>query len=173
MIRSQHFELPQISASDLSLLFIHMVSCNMRQSAGISMCLHGSTSTSSSNRPASVFSNCRQNPLDLQGIKTVVTVNDQDLVTTYATEAKSVNEVWVNYQDDIPPLRAKHPGDPRAALTPWLANQVHPFAFNLASGSITPICVFNREELLLLGTSLSATWPALMLNTSKILDQPA
>ena len=61
----------------------------------------------------------------LQGMKTVVTVNEWDLVTKYAAEAKGFNEIWVNYADDEPPLRAKHPGDPRAALTPWLAHKVN------------------------------------------------
>lgn len=59
-------------------------------------------------------------------MKTVVTVNNVELVKKYAAEAESVNEVWLSYRDDVPPLRAKHPGDPRAALTPWLAHQVDP-----------------------------------------------
>ncbi|KAL3145530.1 hypothetical protein ABBQ32_003355 [Trebouxia sp. C0010 RCD-2024] len=58
-----------------------------------------------------------------KGMKTVVTVNNVELVKKYAAEAESVNEVWLSYRDDVPPLRAKHPGDPRAALTPWLAHQ--------------------------------------------------
>ena len=59
----------------------------------------------------------------LQGIKTVVTVNDPALVSKFAAEAGASDEVWVDYPDDGPPLRAKHPGDPRAAFTPWLAHQ--------------------------------------------------
>lgn len=61
-------------------------------------------------------------------MKTVVTVNEPELVKKYAAEAQGANEVWLSYRDDQPPLRAKHPGDPRAALTPWLAHQV---AFSL------------------------------------------
>ena len=57
-------------------------------------------------------------------MKTVVTVNEPELVKKYAAEAQGVNEVWLSYRDDQAPLRAKHPGDPRAALTPWLAHQV-------------------------------------------------
>ena len=60
----------------------------------------------------------------VQGMKTVVTVNEQELVNNYAAEAAASNEVWLNYADDQPPLRAKHLGDPRAALTPWLAHKV-------------------------------------------------
>ena len=60
----------------------------------------------------------------MQGTKTVVAVNDPQLVSRYAAEAAAANEIWVAYQDDSPPLRAKHPGDPRAAFTPWLAHQV-------------------------------------------------
>jgi len=60
----------------------------------------------------------------VQGIKTVVTVNDNALVTRHAAEAASSNEIWLDYTDDAPPLRAKHPGDPRAAFTPWLAHKV-------------------------------------------------
>ena len=55
----------------------------------------------------------------------MVTVNDPGLVGKYAAEAAASNEVWVDYTDDAPPLRAKHPGDPRAAFTPWLADKVH------------------------------------------------
>lgn len=58
-----------------------------------------------------------------KGIKTVVTVDDPALVGKYAAEATASNEVWVDYTDDAPPLRAKHPGDPRAAFTPWLADK--------------------------------------------------
>ena len=64
----------------------------------------------------------------LQGMKTIVTVNTWDLVKKHAAEAKSFGEVWVDYTDDQPPLRAKHPGDPRAALTPWLAHKVSLFS---------------------------------------------
>lgn len=67
----------------------------------------------------------------LQGIKTIVTVNDLELVKKYAAEAQGYNEVWLSFKDDQPPLRAKHPGDPRAALTPWLAHQVLVFPFAL------------------------------------------
>ncbi|DBA89858.1 TPA: hypothetical protein ACH3X2_004716 [Trebouxia sp. C0005] len=57
-----------------------------------------------------------------KGIKTVVTVNDPALVTKHAADAAASSEIWVDYADDTPPLRAKHPGDPRAAFTPWLAH---------------------------------------------------
>lgn len=60
----------------------------------------------------------------LQGIQTVVTVNEAALVTKHAPDAAASNEIWVEYMDDTPPLRAKHPGDPRAAFTPWLAHEV-------------------------------------------------
>ena len=60
----------------------------------------------------------------MQGVKTVVAVNDTELVNKYAAEAQGSNELWLSYRDDHIPLRAKHPGDPRAALTPWLAHQV-------------------------------------------------
>ncbi len=60
----------------------------------------------------------------LQGIKTVVTVNDPVLVTKHAADAAASSEIWLDYADDSPPLRAKHPGDPRAAFTPWLAHAV-------------------------------------------------
>ena len=71
----------------------------------------------------------------LQGIKTVVTVNNLELVKRYAAEAQGFNEVWLNYQDDQPPLRAKHPGDPPAPLPPRLAPQV-PFPPPLSRGFI-------------------------------------
>lgn len=58
-----------------------------------------------------------------QGIKTVVAINDPSLVSRYAADAGTVNEVWVDYPDDTPPLKAKFPGDPRAAFTPWLAHK--------------------------------------------------
>ena len=60
----------------------------------------------------------------LQGIKTVVTVNDPALVTKHAADAAASSEIWLDYADDSPPLSAKHPGDPRAAFTPWLAHAV-------------------------------------------------
>ena len=69
-------------------------------------------------------STANDQPDCLQGIKTVVTVDDPGLVGKYAAEASASNEVWVDYTDDAPPLRAKHPGDPRAAFTPWLADKV-------------------------------------------------
>lgn len=61
----------------------------------------------------------------MQGIKTVVAVDNPELVSRYAADAASVNELWVDYPDDTPPLKAKFPGDPRAALAPWLAHKVH------------------------------------------------
>ncbi len=60
----------------------------------------------------------------MQGIKTVVTVNDPALVSKHAADAAASSEIWLDYADDSPPLRAKHPGDPRAAFTPWLAHAV-------------------------------------------------
>ena len=56
-------------------------------------------------------------------MKTVVAINDPALASRYAQEAESMNEVWVDYPDDTPPLKAKFPGDPRAAFTPWLAHK--------------------------------------------------
>ena len=83
-----------------------------------------------------------------------MTVNELELVKKYAAEAQGHNEVWLNYQDDQPPLRAKHPGDPRAALTPWLAHQVYPppqyhtgmiddnmFLFQLNFVSLNYVCI--------------------------------
>lgn len=75
-------------------------------------------------------------------MKTVVTVNEWDMVTKYAAEAQSFNEIWVNYADDEPPLRAKHPGDPRAALTPWLAHKVS-FNFPCPYGVLNTV---NNDE---------------------------
>ena len=60
----------------------------------------------------------------MQGIRTLVAVNDPELVSRYAADAASESELWVDYPDDIPPLKAKFPGDPRAALAPWLAHKV-------------------------------------------------
>lgn len=60
----------------------------------------------------------------MQGIKTVVAINNPALVSRYAADAGSMNEIWVDYPDDTPPLKAKFPGDPRAAFTPWLAHKV-------------------------------------------------
>lgn len=56
-------------------------------------------------------------------MRTVVAINDPALASRYAQEAESMNEVWIDYPDDTPPLKAKFPGDPRAAFTPWLAHK--------------------------------------------------
>ena len=59
----------------------------------------------------------------LQGIRTLVAVNDEALAQQQEGTGVMFGETWVAYPDDVP-LRAKHPGDTRAAFVPWLAHQV-------------------------------------------------
>ena len=50
-------------------------------------------------------------------------VNDEALAQQQKDTGAIFGETWVAYPDDVP-LRAKHPGDTRAAFVPWLAHQV-------------------------------------------------
>ena len=50
-------------------------------------------------------------------------VNDEALAQQQKGTGAMFGETWVAYPDDVP-LRAKHPGDTRAAFVPWLAHQV-------------------------------------------------
>lgn len=59
----------------------------------------------------------------LQGIRTLVAVNDEALAQQQQGTGAMFGEYWVAYPDDVP-LRAKHLGDTRAAFVPWLAHQV-------------------------------------------------
>eukprot|EP00891_Asterochloris_glomerata_P005118 jgi/Astpho2/5118/fgenesh1_pg.00073_%23_16_t len=56
------------------------------------------------------------------GIRTLVAVNDEALAQQQQGTGAMFGEYWVAYPDDVP-LRAKHPGDTRAAFVPWLAHQ--------------------------------------------------
>ena len=75
-----------------------------------------------------------------------MTVNNLELVKKYAAEAQGFNEVWLNYPDDQPPLRAKHLGDPRAALTPWLAHQVGTLTPNTTLAWLTTTCFVKTKH---------------------------
>ena len=50
-------------------------------------------------------------------------VNDGALAQEQKGMGAMFGETWVAFPDDVP-LRAKHPGDTRAAFVPWLAHQV-------------------------------------------------
>ena len=50
-------------------------------------------------------------------------VNDEALAQQQKDTGAIFGETWMAYPDDVP-LRAKHPGDTRAAFVPWLAHQV-------------------------------------------------
>ena len=54
-------------------------------------------------------------------------VNDEALAQQQQGTGALFGETWVAFPDDVP-LRAKHPGDTRAAFVPWLAHQVRPAA---------------------------------------------
>ena len=62
---------------------------------------------------------------DLQDMRTYVALSNQTVAAAHAATSGS-QEVWGYWPDDEP-LKGLHPGDTRAALTPFLAHEVWVF----------------------------------------------
>ena len=62
---------------------------------------------------------------DLQDMRTYVALSNQTVAAAHAATSGS-QEVWGYWPDDEP-LKGLHPGDTRAALTPFLAHEVWGF----------------------------------------------
>lgn len=62
----------------------------------------------------------------LQEVRAYVALNDSQLVANRLNDTDA-QEIWGYYPDDWP-LKGLHAGDSRAALTPFLAHEVQPFA---------------------------------------------
>lgn len=58
----------------------------------------------------------------LQDMRTYVALSNQTVATAHAATSES-QEVWGYWPDDEP-VKGLHPGDTRAALTPFLAHEV-------------------------------------------------